>query len=144
MRAIFCCLMVSAAMAADDTLLTLDPVVMDEMKRAVFNGESAVLPVKKIQEDAEQGDMAEWQAAMDAAGTEMLPVRLLALLQRLNPDKNMGKEPELYAAALKLHVLAAAGNREAKVQLADSFSRGALPNGLRFIVDTEAAARWRP
>lgn len=144
MKAFFCCLMVSVAMAADDASFTLDPVVMEEAKRAVFNGEPAVLPEKPIQDAAVTGDMAEWQAAMDAAGTEMLPVRLLALLQRLNPDKNMGCAPELYAEALKLHVLAAAGNREAKMHLAEAFCLGVLPNGLRFIADADAANVWRP
>lgn len=144
MKAVLCCLMVSAAMAADDALLTLDPAVMDEMKRAVFNGESAVLPIKRIQDDEVPEDVAEWQAAMDAAGTELLPVRLLALLQRLNPNMNMGKAPELYAEALKLHVLAAAGNRDAKLQISAALSRGVLPNGLRFICDNETAKLWRP
>lgn len=137
-------LLLAVAMASADTTLTLDPAVMEEAKRAVFNGEPMRVPEKRVVLDTEQGDMALWQEAMDAAGTEMMPVRLLVLLQKLNPAKSMADESALYAEALRLHVLAAAGNREARLGLSDSFRRGVLPNGLLFICDAAAAATWRP
>ena len=121
-----------------DRPLTLDPAVMDAAKRAVFGGEGLVEGAEPPS-PAEQGDAALWQQAMDAAGTEMMPVLLLALLQRLNADKPMATHAALYADALRLHVLAAAGNKEARIQLAAALQVGMLLNGLRLICDAEKA-----
>ncbi|MBR3695378.1 MAG: hypothetical protein IKL98_03975, partial [Akkermansia sp.] len=89
------CLLASVAVA--DTPLTLNPDVVEAAKRAVFNGEPMVIPGVKVLPEVEQGDVALWQQAMDVAGTELMPVRLLALLQRLNPDKPMEQHAALYA-----------------------------------------------
>lgn len=136
------CLLASVAVA--DTPLTLNPDVVEAAKRAVFNGEPLVIPGVKVLPEVEQGDVALWQQAMDAAGTELMPVHLLALLQRLNPDKPMEQNAALYAEALRLHVLAAAGNKAAKAELASALRIGVLPNGMRLICDAAAAAAMQP
>lgn len=133
-----------ASVAVANTPLTLNPDVVDAAKRAVFNGEPMVIPGVKVLPDVEQGDVALWQQAMDAAGTELMPVHLLALLQRLNPDKPMEQNAALYAEALRLHVLAAAGNKAAKVELASALRIGVLPNGMRLICDAAVAAAMQP
>lgn len=130
--------MVCSAFAS--TPLTLDPAVMEEAKRVVFErgsatdaANAAVLP----------SVAAQWQAAMDAAGTELLPVRLLALLQQLNPHIPMQEHPALYAEALRLHVLAAAGNKQARGVLSLALETGVLPCGLHFLQDLQLAAKLR-
>ena len=80
---------------------------------------------------------------MDAAGTEHFPVRLLALLQELNPDKPMARHMEAYAEALRLHTLAAAGNKHACASLADSLLSGNLPCGLKLFFDMELSSKTR-
>ena len=133
-----------ALTANADVSLTLDPAVMDEAKRAVFNGEEALLPTKSVLPEQENAEAALWQQAMDASGTELMPVYLLALLQKLNPDKPMVEHAEAYAEALRLHMLAAAGNKTAKNQLAAALQCGLLPCGLRIICDTAKAASLLP
>lgn len=131
----------AAAVVGADMPLTLDPAVIDAAKRAVFNGEPLMESGDKSDATAAvQGDVALWQQAMDAAGTEMMLVRLLALLQRLNPDKPMDVYAAMYADTLRLHVLAAAGNKEARLQLASALRVGVLPNGMRLICDAAKAA----
>lgn len=144
MKQLFILFGLAALTTSADTTLTLDPAVMEQAKRAVFNGEDVVLPTQSVVMVTEQGDSALWQQAMDAAGTELLPVRLLALLQKLNPDKPMAEHAEAYAEALRLHVLATAGNREAKLRLSAAFRTGTLPCGLRFICDDAKAAALLP
>lgn len=144
MKKLLLLLGLSALTANADTALTLDPAVMNEAKRAVFNGENALLPTKNVVQLQEDGDAVRWQQAMDAAGTELMPVRLLALLQQLNPDKPMAEHADAYAEALRLHVLAAAGNRTAKTQLATALKNGMLPCGLRIICDAAKAAALLP
>ncbi len=78
-------------------------------------------------------ELAEWQAAMDEAGSELSDVRLLVLLQRLNPLDPPGERADDYAAALYLHHLMLAGNRRACRELAEASRRGVLPGGLTFI-----------
>lgn len=133
-----------ALTANADMSLTLDPAVMEEAKRAVFNGEEALLPTTSVVSEHANADVALWQQAMDASGTELMPVYLLALLQKLNPDKPMVEHAEAYAEALRLHMLAAAGNRTAKKQLAAALQSGVLPCGLRIICDTDKAASLLP
>ena len=135
-------LMVASAWA--DMPLTLDPAVVEEVKSAVFNGALMVGEDEKTVKTEAQGDIALWQQAMDAAGTELMPVKLLALLQRLNPDKPMEAYAALYADTLRLHVLAAAGNREARMQLAAALRVGMLPGGMRIICDASKAEALMP
>ncbi len=118
------------------TPLTLDPAVMEEAKCAVFErGRAATVAVHTAAQ--------QWQAAMDAAGTELLPVQLLALLQQLNPHMPMQEHPALYAEALRLHVLAAAGNKQARAVLILALETGHLPCGLLFLQDLPLAAKLR-
>lgn len=133
-----------ALTANADMSLTLDPAVMEEAKRAVFNGEEALLPTTSVVSEHANADVALWQQAMDASGTELMPVYLLALLQKLNPDKPMVEHADVYAEALRLHMLASAGNRTAKKQLAAALQSGVLPCGLRIICDTDKAASLLP
>ena len=139
MKPALLCVCLAASVAGSDMPLTLDPAVMDAAKRAVFGGEVAAEGAEPPSL-AVQGEAAVWQQAMDAAGTEMMPVLLLALLQRLNPDKPMDKHAALYAETLRLHVLAAAGNKEARLMLAAALQAGMLPNGMRLICDADKAA----
>lgn len=141
MRPLLLTVGLAATVAGADMPLTLDPAVIDAAKRAVFNGEPLIDSGDKADTaEAEQGDVALWQQAMDAAGTEMMPVLLLALLQRLNPDKPMDVYAAVYADTLRLHVLAAAGNKDARLQLASALRVGVLPNGMRLICDAAKAA----
>ena len=133
--------------ATAEPFLTLDPAVIEEAKRAVFGGEAICTPAaeedKVSPEQTEQTTAQQWQCAMDAAGTEFFPVRLLALLQELNPDKPMAQHMEAYAEALRLHTLAAAGNKQACESLADSLITGFLPCGLKLFFDMELSAKIR-
>ena len=132
--------------ATAEPYLTLDPAVIEEAKRAVFGGEAICTPAeeeKPTTEQAEQTTAQQWQCAMDAAGTEFFPVRLLALLQELNPDKPMAQNMEAYAEALRLHTLAAAGNKQACETLSDSLITGYLPCGLKLFFDMELSAKNR-
>ena len=142
MKRIFWGVLALAGSAVAEPPLTLDPAVMEEAKRAVFERGCATTAVAErvpqMQTIAEQ-----WMAAMDAAGTELLPVRLLALLQSLNPGMPMQEHEELYAEALRLHVLAAAGNKQARAVLALAFETGRLPSGLCLMQNWQLAARMR-
>ena len=142
------CLLLLAAVAvapmAGAAPLTLDPAVIEEAKRAVFGGESVMTQDSApAPAAAEQGDTALWQEAMDAVGTEMMPVLLLALLQRLNSHLPMQEHAARYAEALRLHVLAAAGNKAARMELAAALSVGVLTNGLRVPCDAALAEKMK-
>ena len=139
------CLPMYAVTAWAADFLTLDPQMMEEAKGRVFNGDKAEQDLSEPSADAPapQSVAEQWIAAMDAAGTELHPVLLLALLQRLNPDKPMVEHAEAYAAALRLHTLAAAGNKQACTELADSLVSGQLRCGLCLFVDSSLSTKWR-
>ena len=138
--------LLSANSAIAEPTLTLDPAVIEKAKRAVFGGEAICMPTEEdtpSSQQAAQTPAQQWQCAMDAAGTEHFPVRLLALLQELNPDKPMARHMEAYAEALRLHTLAAAGNKQACASLADSLLSGNLPCGLKLFFDMELSSKTR-
>lgn len=120
--------------------LTLDPSMIEEAKRAAFRQSGVLMPEPET--SAVQGDSARWQAAMDAAGTELMPVMLLGLLQRLNPHLPMEEHAALYAEALRLHVQAAGGDKAARMELTAALRVGALLNGLRVPCDASLAEKW--
>ena len=70
--------------------------------------------------------LARWQDAMEAYGSDAMPVRLLALLQSLNPQKPLAQNEEAYTEALACHRLALSGNAAAMRQLARAFESGSL------------------
>ncbi len=139
--------------------LTLDPELYADALREVQGGtpppsvaakeelaESAELP-EELRPEAELAARAaidpgvmDWQAAMRDAGTELADVRLLALLQRLNPLDPPSARAEDYAAALRLHHLMLAGNARASLALASACRKGQFESGLAFI-RSEALAR---
>ncbi len=138
--------LLSAISAIAEPTLTLDPAVIEKAKRAVFGGEAICMPTEEDTPSSQQTAQTpaqQWQCAMDAAGTEHFPVRLLALLQELNPDKPMARHMEAYAEALRLHTLAAAGNKQACASLADSLLSGNLPCGLKLFFDMELSTKTR-
>ena len=127
----FCWGAAPALFAGQGDSLTLDPKEMERMKQAVFGGGVANVAEESPAASAvEESPEQRWCRAMAAAGTEMMPVLLLALLQELNPRADMGRCAADYAAALQLHRLAAAGNAEACTQLAVGLRTGVLPSGL--------------
>ncbi len=75
----------------------------------------------------------DWQAALRDAGTELADVRLLVLLQRLNPLEPPSARAEDYAEALRLHHLMLAGNARACLSLARACRDGHFESGLLFI-----------
>ncbi len=82
----------------------------------------------------------DWQAALRDAGTELADVRLLVLLQRLNPLDPPSARAEDYAAALRLHHLMLAGNARACLELARACRTGAFESGLHFLQSEALAA----
>ncbi len=137
------------------TQLTLDPGLYAEALREVQGlpsapaataPESAPIqapvapPVDKTSPAAQHAEVADWQAAMRDAGTELADVRLLALLQRLNPLDPPAARAEDYAAALRLHHLMLAGNTRAARELAHAFRTGCFESGLVFICSEGLAA----
>lgn len=81
---------------------------------------------------AATGDsLAQWYAAAEAYGTDAMPVRLIGLLQTLNPQKTPTSDPQAYTEALRCHRLALSGNTAAMRQLAEAFQSGTLA-GLAF------------
>ncbi len=82
----------------------------------------------------------DWQAAMRDAGTELAEVRLLVLLQRLNPLEPPATRAEDYAEVLRLHHLMLAGNARACLLLARACREGRFENGLQFIQSEGLAA----
>ncbi len=117
--------------------LTLDPAEMELARRQVFGGagisathEEAAAPAHSAI-PGQASEVQRWQAAFASAGTDLMPVLLLALLQDMNPAMPMTANVEAYAEALALHRKAAAGNTEACIQLADAFRAGCLSSGLK-------------
>ncbi len=117
--------------------LTLDPAEMELARRQVFGGagitaahEAGAAPAVPVT-PGQAPEVERWQAAFAAAGTEMMPVLLLALLQDMNPTMSMAENAEAYAEALALHRKAAAGNTEACALLAEAFRAGRLNSGLK-------------
>ncbi len=131
--------------------LTLDPLLYAEALNAVQNGADAASPAAAEspaeasvntakQEVSTAPGEEDWQAAMRDAGTELADVRLLVLLQRLNPLDPPAARAEDYAAALRLHHLMLAGNARACLALAAACRTGQFETGLHFI-QSEALAR---
>ena len=140
------CSLIMAVPATAEPTLTLDPAVIEKAKRAVFGGDAICTSTEEETPSAKQVEQTpaqQWQCAMDTAGTEFFPVRLLALLQELNPDKPMAQHVDAYAEALRLHTLAAAGNKQACASLADSLLSGNLPCGLKLFFDMELSTKTR-
>ncbi len=132
--------------------LTLDPGLYAEALREV---QGVVALAAELPAAAEGGAPApeapasapsatpgveDWQAAMRDAGTELADVRLLVLLQRLNPLDPPAARAEDYAAALHLHHLAFAGNARACLALARACRSGHFESGLIFIQSEPLAA----
>ncbi len=126
--------------------LTLDPELYAEALREVQGGTPPASTSPGIPAEAavrgtpEPGDevssapgLEDWQAAMRDAGTELADVRLLVLLQRLNPLDPPSARAEDYAAALRLHHLMLAGNARACLELARACREGHFAGGLIFI-----------
>ncbi len=130
--------------------LTLDPQLYAEAWREVQGGSTAPAAAPAgAGEQAGDGAAAasptsppalssapgveDWQAAMRDAGTELADVRLLVLLQRLNPLDPPSARAEDYAAALRLHHLMLAGNARACLELARACRDGHFTSGLIFI-----------
>lgn len=84
-------------------------------------------PVQTLPPAPATGDpLAQWYSAVEAYGTDSMPVRLMALLQSLNPQKPIAEHTAAYTAALTCHRLALSGNAEAMRQLAQAFESGSL------------------
>lgn len=86
----------------------------------------AVVPQTLLQAPVTGNILAQWYAAVEAYGTDSMPVRLLGLLQSLNPQKPIAQHTDAYTAALTCHRLALSGNAEAMRQLAQAFESGSL------------------
>lgn len=128
-------LLVTAAESAGS--LTLDPAEMERARRQVFGGAgisatpaAAPAPANPIV-PAQASEVERWQAAFASAGTDLMPVLLMALLQDMNPSVPMAANAEAYAEALALHRKAAAGNTQACILLAEAFRAGRLNSGLK-------------
>ncbi len=134
--------------------LTLDPTLYAEALREVQGQATKPSPAaaeppaaaevpEKVPgarpEPSSAPGVEDWQAAMRDAGTELGDVRLLVLLQRLNPLDPPAARAEDYAAALRLHHLMLAGNPRACLELARACREGALASGLAFIQDDALA-----
>ncbi len=121
--------------------LTMDPERYADALRAVHGlpqppaaakaPESADTPASHS--DSAAPGVEDWQAVMRDAGTELADVRLLVLLQRLNPLEPPAARAEDYAAVLRLHHLMLAGNARACLKLARACREGRFESGLAFI-----------
>ncbi len=130
--------------------LTLDPELYSDALREVQAGARvpAAAPAETPEDTPETTAHAgssspgveDWQAAMRDAGTELADVRLLVLLQRLNPLDPPSARAEDYAAVLRLHHLMLAGNARACLLLARACREGCFESGLLFI-QSESLAR---
>ncbi len=123
--------------SAEEAPLTLDMDVYADVLREVQAerkaAESAAdSPAAPATPEAE---LSEWCLAMQEVGTAQSEVRLILLLQRLNPT--VGVEP--LAEALELHRLMLAGNARACEQVAAALRSGTLPNGLAFLCAPQLA-----
>ncbi len=163
MKALPLCLLLSAAALADapgqggapSSPLTLDPELYAEALREVQGLPGATPPAENKEPSASPegvGALAsaaaeaalpgveDWEAAMRDAGTELADVRLLVLLQRLNPLDPPAARAADYASVLRVHHLMLAGNSRACLTLADAFRKGRFENGLLFIQSELLAA----
>ncbi len=146
------CLLLLPAVAETADQLTLDPTLYAEALREV---QGVVAPAAEVPAAPEAPAPApeapaaapssapgveDWQAAMRDAGTELADVRLLVLLQRLNPLDPPAARAEDYAAALRLHHLMLAGNARACLELARACRNGHFESGLIFIQSEPLAA----
>ncbi len=137
---VFLCLAALAAalpLAAEEvparsSALTLDPEIYAEALKAVQGGAPAAEAANETSLPTVPG-VEDWQAAMRDAGTELADVRLLVLLQRLNPQESPAARAEDYAAALRLHHLMLAGNARACLELARACREGCFESGLLFL-----------
>lgn len=86
----------------------------------------AVAPQTLLQAPVTGDILAQWYTAVEAYGTDSMLVRLLGLLQSLNPQKPIAQHTDAYTAALTCHRLALSGNAEAMRQLAQAFECGTL------------------
>lgn len=119
--------------------ITLDIGEMETIKQQVFGG--AVVPPRADVPKVEDQSAQRWVQVMEAAGTDMMPVLLLAMLQELNVASPLAAHPREYASALELHRLAAAGNAQACATLAQALRSGMLPSGL-LLFRNEGLAVW--
>lgn len=120
-----------AAQDFPDSAITLDPAAYREV-------------MGQMQEKAPSAatePVAAWRTAMNAATPEERAVRLLALLQRLNPGVSMEATPAPYTAALLLHRRALQGESAACAALAETLRKGVTPEGLKLPKDPESAAK---
>lgn len=128
------CVLVGGAWGSSGSI-TLDASEMERARQAVFGGDGMLQPAATPTEHPAE----RWSRAMAAAGTDLMPVLLLALLQELNPQLTMAEHPVIYAEALKLHRLAAEGDSSARALLAAFLESGMLPGGLIFVKDGQLA-----
>lgn len=133
--ALLCRLSCSAAEAAAASILDLETdLTLDE---------EAYASIRREMQSRGQGVSAEtqaWRTAMSADSDEGVAARLLPLLMRLNPALPAEKYPELYTAALQLHVRARRGDAAAVTELAASLRCGAW-KALALPTDAESAAQ---
>ncbi len=132
MRTFLLPLLLAGPAALAEGSLTLDPDMYAAALREVQQQrvqEPQAGQQAQTRPELPAGDEAEWCLAMQEAGTSLGEVRLILLLQRLNP----GTGAEALAEALDLHRLMQAGNAPACMQLAAALRSGTLPGGLAFI-----------
>ncbi len=126
--------------------LTLDPELYAEALREVQGltpapaAEAETQAPQEVPPSAAAPGVEDWQAALRDAGTELADVRLLVLMQRLNPLDPPAARAEDYAEVLRLHHLMLAGNARACLLLACACREGRFENGLLFI-ESEPLAR---
>ncbi len=125
-------------LAAED--LTLDPTLYAEALREAQHAASLPTATSRAQEMARVSEAAEWKEAMRDAGTELGDVKLLALLQRLNPQESPLLRAKDFAEVLRLHHLMLAGTPRACMVLSAAFRNGRFENGLLFVSDEALSA----
>lgn len=125
----------SAAESAASSILDLETdLTLDE---------EAYTSIRREMQSRGQGVSAEtqaWRTAMSADSDEGVAARLLPLLMRLNPALPAEKYPELYTAALQLHLRARRGDAAAVTELAAALRCGAW-KALALPTDEESAAQ---
>ncbi len=145
MKALSLPLLLAAVAAAEPAArLTLDPQLYAEALREVQGGTKPPVeaPADTAKPDvAAAPGMEDWEAAMQDAGTELGTVRLLVLMQRLNPLDPPAAREEDYAEVLRLHRLMLAGNPRACATLGRAFREGRFENGLLFIQNEDMGLR---
>ncbi len=139
MRSFLTLLLLASVVLAEGSL-TLDPgMYADALREVQANRARAAQPADAAPAPQAAAlsspEAAEWYRAMQEVGTPQADVRLILLLQQLNPLAGVDE----LAAALQMHRLAMAGNASACAQLAAAFRSGTLPGGLVFIRDARLA-----